>query len=151
MELYKEVLQKINASSVLFGQLRLKDETSSRDWWSNRPHLCSDDQDGLGRLSHRPTLDRHSVTGDSALATLKCSGATVERNIQIADFATAYKTGDFRSLPAEFTKGGPSRIRGVLDDRFEKGLRDWTSNHPLSPKKSWQILAFSVQSICLPA
>jgi hypothetical protein len=80
------------------------------------------------------TLD-NSPTGLRSLAEL--NDRSLKRNVQIADFATSYKQGKMQGLPPEFTQGGPPARPGMLDDNFEKGLRDWMSTHPvLTPQES---------------
>lgn len=74
------------------------------------------------------TLD-NSTTGLRALAELNERG--LRRNMQVADFATAYKQGNMQALPAEFRAGGGPKRPGMLDDNFERGMRDWMSAHPI--------------------
>ena len=123
MELYKKVL----SGNMLDLVTQMKEEASAIGGTSGSGRIFApmikmvEDANG--------TLD-NSVLGLRSLAIL--NKKTAERNIQIADFATAYKSGDLQSLPPEFRgKSAASKIPGVLDDRFEKGLRDWTAKHPL--------------------
>ena len=121
MELYKKVL----SGNMLDLVTQMKEESTAVGGSSGRlfAPMIKMVQDANG------TLD-NSILGLRSLAML--NKKTAEMHIQIADFATAYKNGDLKSLPPEFRgKGGASKIPGMLDDRFEKGLRDWMSNHPL--------------------
>lgn len=120
MELYKKVLSKNMLETVT----AMKEEGKAAGLESTRlfAPMIKMVEDANGTLDNSP-LGLRSL----AILTKKAT----ENNIQIANFATAYKTGHFNVLPDEFKKGGPSKRPGVLDDNFEKGLRDWISAHPI--------------------
>jgi hypothetical protein len=75
----------------------------------------------------------NSVGGLRALAEIRMR--THERNLQVADFAANYKTGNLKALPPEFRTYGRPQMPNMLDTKFEQGLRKWMGNHPLFTDK----------------
>jgi len=110
MELYQKVL---NANMLhMIDQMK----AASQEMGSSSSRIFTAQIQQIEKASG--TLD-NSTTGLRALAEL--NQRALQRNMQIADFATAYKQGQLRGLPPEFTKGGAPQRPGMLDDNFEKG------------------------------
>jgi hypothetical protein len=119
MELYSKVLNN--------NMLHLIDtmKASSQEMGAPSSRIFSTQIDQVEKSSG--TLD-NSVTGLRALAEL--NDRTLEFNKQVGDFAIDYKSGNYRALPAEFTRKLPGQP-GVLDANFEQGLRNWVEKHPI--------------------
>jgi soluble lytic murein transglycosylase-like protein len=123
MELYRKVLNKnmLDMIENMRASAREIGGTSSRIFSAQ-----------IGQIEAASGGLDNSVTGLRALAEMNYRANN--RNIQIADFATAYKSGDKAALPAEFTRKWPPTHPGELDSNFESGLRAWVTGNPLLSK-----------------